>query len=146
MSQISQEATSHVPAESEVTSLGVHLSSFSSGSSDGGGGADSDHEMDAMIDELIWDPMEDLIEAQIVAQLFRGADPEVRRKVAAQQEALRAQTEELRRVVARSRAELRRLREYTNLLQADVSEYTDAQMAEYERELDRRSKKLFGGN
>uniref|UniRef100_A0A0A9C3R8 Uncharacterized protein n=1 Tax=Arundo donax TaxID=35708 RepID=A0A0A9C3R8_ARUDO len=145
MSQISQQATSRAPAESEVTSLGVHPSSSSSiGSSDGGGGVvDSDDDLDAMIDELIWDPMEDWIEAQIVEELFRGADPEVRRQVAAQEEALRARKGELRREVEGGRVEVRRLREYTKLLQADVSGYWDAQRAEYEQELDRRSKEAL---
>ncbi|CAN6342625.1 unnamed protein product [Urochloa humidicola] len=97
-----------------------------------------------MVDDIFFDPMEDEIEAQIVAQLFRGASPEVRRRVAAQQEALRVQKEALRRQVAESRALSRRAREYSRLLRADVSGYTDAQLERYQRELSRRSKELFG--
>ncbi|CAN6360698.1 unnamed protein product [Urochloa humidicola] len=150
---MSQEAAASAPAESGVTSATVHPSSASSSSSTTTTttptpASSSDYSFEdafeAMVDEIFFDPMEDEIEAQIVAQLFRGASPEVRRRVAAQQEALRVQKEALRRQVAESRALSRRAREYSRLLRADVSGYTDAQLERYQRELSRRSKELFG--
>ncbi|CAN6355792.1 unnamed protein product [Urochloa humidicola] len=150
---MSQEAAASAPAESGVTSATVHPSSASSSSSTTTTttptpASSSDYSFEdafeAMVDEIFFDPVEDEIEAQIVAQLFRGASPEVRRRVAAQQEALRVQKEALRRQVAESRALSRRAREYSRLLRADVSGYTDAQLERYQRELSRRSKELFG--
>ncbi|KAL6644145.1 hypothetical protein ACP70R_018911 [Stipagrostis hirtigluma subsp. patula] len=130
---MSQEATSR-PAESDVTSASVRPSSSSS----------LEDAMDAMIDDLLWDPWEERIEAQIVEQLLRGASPALRRRVAAQRAELKARQEAARREVARCRAESRRLREYTDLLRADVSGYTPAQREAYERDLHRRSNHLFG--
>ncbi|KAL6622934.1 hypothetical protein ACP70R_032813 [Stipagrostis hirtigluma subsp. patula] len=141
---MSQEATSR-PAESDVTSASVRPSSSSSGgSNDGDGGLGFEDAMDAMIDDLLWDPWEERIEAQIVEQLLRGASPALRRRVAAQRAELKARQEAARREVARCRAESRRLREYTDLLRADVSGYTPAQREAYERDLHRRSNHLFG--
>ncbi|OEL15559.1 hypothetical protein BAE44_0023422 [Dichanthelium oligosanthes] len=145
---MSQEAAPG-PAESGVTSASIHpfslsTSSASSSTTTSDDSFSFDDAFEAMVDEVLFDPMEDKIEARIVAQLFRGASPEVRRQVAAQQEALRAQKEALRRQVAESRAQTRRLKEYTALLRTDVSVYTEAQMEQYKRELDRRSKELFG--
>ncbi|CAN6338167.1 unnamed protein product [Urochloa humidicola] len=148
---MSQEAAASAPAESGVTSATVHPSSAASSSTSTPTPSPtsiSDYSFqdafEAVVDEIFFDPLEDEIEAQIVEQLFRGASPEVRRRVAVQQEALRAQKEALRRQVAESRALSRRAKEYTRLLRADVSRYTDAQMEKYQRELSRRSKELFG--
>jgi hypothetical protein len=46
--------------------------------------------------------------------------------------------------VAESRAQTRRLRAYADLLKTDVSGYSQAQVEEYQRELQRRSKECFG--
>ncbi|KAF8666509.1 hypothetical protein HU200_053625 [Digitaria exilis] len=142
---MSQEADSG-PAESGVTSASVAPSSSSISPSSPTSSDDYsfDDAFEAMVDEIFFDPVEDEIEDRIVAQLFRGASPEVRRQVAAQQEALRARKEVLRRQVAESRAQTRRIREYTRLLRTDVSGYTAAQVEQYERELSRRSKEIFG--
>jgi hypothetical protein len=48
-------------------------------------------------------------------------------------------------LAARNDEGLWRLTEYMDMLEADVSRYTDAQLAEYKRELGRRSRELFGG-
>ncbi|CAD6269395.1 unnamed protein product [Miscanthus lutarioriparius] len=95
-------------------------------------------------DVLVDDPMEEQIEAEIVSHLFRGAAPEAYRQAVAQQEALRAKKAALQREVAESRAQVRRLRAYTDLLKTDVSGYTEAQVGEYQPELQRRSKECFG--
>ncbi|CAL4899752.1 unnamed protein product [Urochloa decumbens] len=150
MSQSQEEAAASAPAESGVTSATVHPSSASSSSSTpiptptSSSDYSFEDAFEAVVDEIFFDPMEDEIEAQIVEQLFRGASPEVRRRVAAQQEAMRVKKEALRRQVAESRALSRRAKEYSRLLRADVSRYTDAQMEKYQRELRRRSKELFG--
>ncbi|KAG0521859.1 hypothetical protein BDA96_08G197700 [Sorghum bicolor] len=100
---------------------------------------------DVLVDEvLLDDPTDERIEAEIVAHLFRGADPEAYRQAVAQQESLRAKKAALRREVAESRALTRRLRAYTDLLKTDVTGYSEAQTEEYRRELQRRSKECFG--
>ncbi|CAD6266790.1 unnamed protein product [Miscanthus lutarioriparius] len=105
----------------------------------------SNDSFDVLVDEvLLDDPIEERIEAEIVAHLFRGAAPEAYRRAVAQQEALRAKKAALRREVAESRAQTRRLMAYTDLLKTDVSGYTEAQVEEYRRELQRRSKECFG--
>jgi hypothetical protein len=51
----------------------------------------SNHSFDVLVDEVLFDdPIEERIEAEIVAHLFRGAAPEAYRQAVAQQEALRA--------------------------------------------------------
>jgi hypothetical protein len=57
----------------------------------------------------------------------------------------RKEDEKRRRLAARNDEGLWRLTEYMDMLEADVSRYTDAQLAEYKRELGRRSRELFGG-
>ncbi|KAL6854306.1 hypothetical protein ACP4OV_019209 [Aristida adscensionis] len=138
---MSQGATSR-PAESDATSALLRpRASPSSGS--GGSGGDS-AALEAAIEVCLLDAWEEQIEDQIVGQLLRGASPALRRQAAAQRAELRARMEALRREAARSRAEARRLREYSDLLRADVSGYTDAAREAYERELQRRSRELFG--
>jgi hypothetical protein len=77
------------------------------------------------MDEVLFnDPMEEQIEAEIVAHLFPCAAPEAYCQVVTQQEGLRVRKAVLQREVAESRAQAQRLRTYMDLLKTDLSMYT----------------------
>jgi hypothetical protein len=74
----------------------------------------------------------------------RVATEALRKRLVAHRKVSRDRTKALRREAVRKDDGLRRLTEYTDLLEADVSRYTDAQLALYKWDLDRRSRELFG--
>jgi hypothetical protein len=74
----------------------------------------------------------------------RVATEALRKGLVAHRKVSRDRTKALRREAVRKDDGLRRLTEYTDLLEADVSRYTDAQLALYKWDLDRRSRELFG--
>ncbi|PNT65228.1 hypothetical protein BRADI_4g39057v3 [Brachypodium distachyon] len=88
--------------------------------------------------------MDERMEDLVVAELLRGATPEQRRQMEAQRDECRARQKELPLQVARDRAQMRSLKKYTDLIGVDVSGYTDAQKDQYERQLERLSREVFG--
>jgi DNA-binding transcriptional MerR regulator len=120
---------------------------------------------ECLLDLIFGDPVEDEIDALFDEELFRATGVScaqlrqmaalreeesvvteaLRWRFAVQRKASRDRTKALRREATRKDEGLRRLTEYTDLLEDDVSRYTDAQLAEYKRDLDRRSRELFGG-